>query len=153
MGLSGDWSGTELRNVSPNWSKLVFVGWPSIFSSHPVSSFNHFPGFPYLILPCQDFHANQTYAQSLFPSGHRYVFLPETVVTMPDDLKQKRGISIGDVGVLTRYSDFAFAFIIFLPADHPYNKNKTPDSFYPLVPLKESEVCTSVDYFPRGSAM
>jgi hypothetical protein len=81
------------------------------------------------------------------------LFSPETIAEVPNDFKQKRGISIGDVGVVTRNSDFAFAFNIFLPADHPYNKNKTPDSFYPLDPLKESEVCTSVDYFPRGSVI
>lgn len=42
---------------------------------------------------------------------------------------------------------------IFFSGDHPYNKSKPPDSFYPLDPLKESEVYTLVDYFPRGSVV
>ncbi|KIM44525.1 hypothetical protein M413DRAFT_55813, partial [Hebeloma cylindrosporum] len=68
-------------------------------------------------------HANQTYARSFFPSGHGYaLFVPETMVPVPDDFKQERGISIGDVGILTRQTEFAFMFNIFLPADHPYNK-------------------------------
>ena len=64
-----------------------------------------------------------------------------------------RGISIGDVGILNDDSEFVFAFNIFLPADHPYNKNKTPDSFHPLDPLEETEICTSVDYFSRGTVI
>ncbi|KIM44527.1 hypothetical protein M413DRAFT_51481, partial [Hebeloma cylindrosporum] len=96
----------------------------------------------------------QTYARSFSPSGHGYpLFAPVTMTPMRDDFKKQRGISIGDVGILTRYTEFAFLFNIFLPADHPYNKGKTPDSFYPLDPLKESEICTSVDYFPRGSVV
>ena len=135
-------------------SCIPFVSWPSVFSFHSVSSFNHFPGFPHLILPRKDFHANQTYARSFFPSGHGYaLFSPVTITVVPDDFKRQRGISIGDVGILTRHSDFAFVFNIFLPADHPYNKGKTPDSFYPLEPLEESEICTSVNYFPRGSVV
>ena len=71
---------------------------------------------------------------------------------MPDDFTATRGISMGDVGILSEDSEFVFAFNIFLPADHPYNKN-TPDSFHPLDPLEEAEVCTSVDYFPRGTVI
>ncbi|KIM44528.1 hypothetical protein M413DRAFT_355425 [Hebeloma cylindrosporum] len=128
-------TGTELREVS-------------------ISSFSHFPGFPRLILPRHDFHANQTYARSFFPSGHGYPLCqPNTVARVSQDFKQNRGICIGDVGILTRRTEFVFMFNIFLPADHRYNKDRTPDSFYPLDPLKDSEICTSVDYFPRGSVV
>ncbi|KIM44595.1 hypothetical protein M413DRAFT_67201, partial [Hebeloma cylindrosporum] len=73
------------------------------------------------------------YASTLFPSGHGYpLYIPETVVTyLPTEFRKIRGISIGDVGVLNSKNRFEFAFNIFLPADHPYNQNRTPDPFIP----------------------
>ncbi|KIM44605.1 hypothetical protein M413DRAFT_39241, partial [Hebeloma cylindrosporum] len=64
------------------------------------------------------------YAALLFASGHGYpLHYPETVVShLPADFRKIRGISIGDVGVLSNSNQFLFEFNIFLPADHPYNK-------------------------------
>ena len=58
--------------------------------------------------------------------------------------------SIGDVGVLSPGNQFISAFNIFLPVDHPYNMGNAPESFIPLKPLQESEICTTAHYFPRG---
>jgi len=117
-------------------------------------NFEHTPGFPHFILRRNYPYPSETYASSLFASGHGYAtFIPETITPVPDDFKARRGISIGDVGILSEENDFIFAFNIFLAADHPYNKGKTPDSFRPLVPLNESEICTTVDFFPRGSVI
>ena len=89
-----------------------------------MPGFNHFPGFPHLVLPGKPSYANQTYARSLFASGHGYaLFTPVNVSYVPEDFTATRGISIGDVGVLNEDSEFLFAFNIFLPADHPYNKD------------------------------
>ena len=55
--------------------------------------------------------------------------------------------------MLSNENQFLFAFNIFLPADHPYNKDHTPESFIPLNPLNESEISTTVDYFSRGSVV
>ncbi|KIM44603.1 hypothetical protein M413DRAFT_47205, partial [Hebeloma cylindrosporum] len=64
------------------------------------------------------------YASLLFASGHGYpLYYPETVVThLPTEFRKICGISIGDVGVLSKSNEFLFAFNISLPADHPYNQ-------------------------------
>jgi len=72
------------------------------------------------------------------------------MLELDDDFRNTRGISIGDVGVLSPGNQFIFAFNIFLPVDHPYNKSNAPESFVPLNALQDSEVCTTADYFPRG---
>lgn len=54
---------------------------------------------------------------------------------------------------IRRLSKCDISFNIFLPADHPYNENHTPDSSFPLDPLDESEICTTVNYFPPGSVI
>lgn len=120
-----------------------------------VSVFGHLPGFPHFMRQHNPSFPDKTFASSLFASGHGYaLFSAQTVVGhLPDDFKKIRGISIGDVGVLSNMNEFLFAFNIFLPADHPYNKNNTPDSFSPLDPLNESEICTTVNYFPPGSVI
>jgi hypothetical protein len=41
------------------------------------------------------------------------------MLELDDDFRNTRGISIGDVGVLSPGNQFIFAFNIFLPADHP----------------------------------
>ena len=87
----------------------------------------------------------------MFAAGHGYpLFYPDTILELDDDFRNTRGISIGDVGYLSSKNQFIFLFNIFLPADHPYNKANVPESFVPLNPLEDSEICTTADYFPRG---
>ncbi|KIM37501.1 hypothetical protein M413DRAFT_448552 [Hebeloma cylindrosporum] len=101
-----------------------------------------------------DFIPHQSYARSLFPAGHGYpMYDAATVSKVPEDYKKVRGISIGDVGVLADDGQFIFAFNMFLPSDHPYNKGNTPDNFSPLEALDESEVHTVDEYFPRGAVV
>ena len=116
-----------------------------------VSVFGHVPGFTHFISQRNPSNADKIFASSLFASGHGYaLFYPETMLELDDDFRNTRGISIGDVGVLSPGNQFIFAFNIFLPADHPYNKGNAPESFVPLDPLQDSEICTTTDYFPRG---
>ena len=72
------------------------------------------------------------------------------MLELDDDFRNTRGINIGDVGFLSSKNQFIFLFNIFLPADHPYNKENAPGSFLSLSLLQESEICTTTDYFPRG---
>ncbi|KIM37486.1 hypothetical protein M413DRAFT_448532 [Hebeloma cylindrosporum] len=125
--------------------------------AHKVSTdscaFNHFPGFPRFVRNIRHFVAHQSYAHSLFAAGHGYpMYDTGTVSIVPKDY-HSRGISIGDVGMLSDDGEFLFAFNIFLPSDHPYNEGKTPDSFAPLEPLDESEIHTMDEYFPRGAVI
>ncbi|KIM37483.1 hypothetical protein M413DRAFT_448528 [Hebeloma cylindrosporum] len=118
------------------------------------SAINHFPGFPYFVRNIRHFPPHQSYARSLFSAGHGYpMYDASTATSVPGDYKNVRGISIGDVGILSTNGQFIFAFNIFLPAGHPYNKGNTPDSFSPLEPLDESEIHTVHEYFPPGAVV
>ncbi|KIM44633.1 hypothetical protein M413DRAFT_358136 [Hebeloma cylindrosporum] len=115
------------------------------------SIFGHLPGFTHFISQRNPSNPDKIFASALFASGHGHaLFYPETILELDDDFRKTRGITIGDVGVLSPDNQFEFAFNVFLPADHPYNKGNTPDSFLPLSPLQESEICTTPDYFPPG---
>ena len=114
------------------------------------SIFGHVPGFTHFISQRNPSSPDKIFASSLFASGHGYpLFHPDTM-QLDNDLRNTDGISIGDVGFLSVENQFIFLFNIFLPADHPYNKANAPESFLPLNPLQESEICTTADYFPRG---
>ncbi|KIM37482.1 hypothetical protein M413DRAFT_448527 [Hebeloma cylindrosporum] len=115
---------------------------------------NHVPGFPHFVRNIRHFVAHQSYVRSLFAAGHGYpMYDTGTVSEVPEDYTNIRGISIGDVGVLSNHGEFVFAFNLFLPPDHPYNKGNTPASFSPLEPLEESEIQTVDEYFPRGAVV
>ena len=65
---------------------------------------------------------------------------PEPNRTLPDAYR-RRGITIGDVGILTPFGGFDFMFNICLPADHPINQQGLPEGFSPLFPpLQPSDV-------------
>ena len=127
----------------------VFTAYALIFPI-PVSVVGHVPGFTHFISQRNPSSPDKIFASSLFASGHGYpLFYPDTM-QLDDDFRNTRGISIGDVGFLSVENQFLFLFNIFLPADHPYNKDHAPESFLPLNPLQESEICTTAHYFPRG---
>jgi hypothetical protein len=45
---------------------------------------------------------------------------------------QRNGISIGDVGIISRPGVFEFLFNIFHPADNPINRGRVPGAFVPF---------------------
>ena len=55
---------------------------------------------------------------------------PGTFDNLPREYR-RRGISIGDVGILD-YKTFLYFFNIFLPASDPINAGKVPHNFEPL---------------------
>jgi hypothetical protein len=69
---------------------------------------------------------------------------------LPVDYR-KKGINIGDVGIVYRAGYFDFLFNIFLPADHEINLGRVPSGFIPLDRSKlEKAIRTSVVYDERG---
>ena len=52
---------------------------------------------------------------------------------------QRRGVSIGDVGIFTSDGGFDFLFNVCLPAGHPNNPDELPEGFSRLV-LRDSDV-------------
>ncbi|KAF8970066.1 hypothetical protein BDZ97DRAFT_1954248 [Flammula alnicola] len=68
------------------------------------------------------------------------LWVPEPNTELPLQY-QRRGISIGDVGIITDYGGFDFLFNICLPRDDPINAEDVPEHFAPLKPpLRPSDV-------------
>jgi len=68
------------------------------------------------------------------------LWIPEPNDRLPIEYRRK-GICVGDVGIITDYGGFDFMFNICLPHDHPINPDDLPDSFVPLYPpLKSTDI-------------
>jgi hypothetical protein len=70
--------------------------------------------------------------------------------TLPS-VYRRRGIAIGDVGILTAFGAFDFLFNICLPADHPINQQGIPEGFSPLFPQLQSSDIHRLMAFPPDS--
>ncbi|KIM47217.1 hypothetical protein M413DRAFT_23455 [Hebeloma cylindrosporum] len=68
------------------------------------------------------------------------LWIPEPNDRLPIEYRRK-GICVGDVGIITDYGGFDFMFNICLPRDHPINPNDLPDDFISLrPPLKSTDI-------------
>lgn len=79
--------------------------------------------------------ANETYTRGLFPKGHGYpLWDPEPDDNLWTHLREywDKGVSIGDVGIITPHGTFDYLFNICLPADDPVNLGRTPPDFLPI---------------------
>jgi len=65
------------------------------------------------------------------------MWITEPSTTLPKAYR-RRGIAVGDVGILTAFGAFDFMFNIFLPADHPINQQGLPEGFSPHSPQPQS---------------
>ena len=66
------------------------------------------------------------------------LWIPGPSMTLPLEYRRV-GISIGDVGIINPSGEFSFLFNLFLPADHPINRGKVPESFSPLHPSEAED--------------
>ncbi|PBK66352.1 hypothetical protein ARMSODRAFT_856095, partial [Armillaria solidipes] len=64
--------------------------------------------------------------------GHGYpLWIPEPDYSLPDAYRDK-GVSVGDLGILTEDGGFDFLFNICVDADGPVNQGHVPPQFEPL---------------------
>lgn len=88
--------------------------------------------------------ANEVYARRLLPKRLGYpLWYPEPSSALPSSYRE-RGVSIGDLGLVTSMGSFDFLFNICLPAGHPINEGRTPQHFE-VVDVVESR---DVNIFP-----
>ena len=74
------------------------------------------------------------------------MFFPEPSITLPVAYR-RRGIGIGDVGIITASGGFDFMFNICLPANHAINLGGVPEGFEPLSPeLHSGDIHRHMDY-------
>ncbi|KAF9048915.1 hypothetical protein BJ165DRAFT_1463513 [Panaeolus papilionaceus] len=67
------------------------------------------------------------------------LWIPECSLNLPVE-KQKEGIAIGDVGLITSSGGFSFLFNITLAADHPFQPTEMPDGFKPIPAPKPRDI-------------
>ncbi|KAF9009655.1 hypothetical protein BDQ17DRAFT_1323192 [Cyathus striatus] len=71
----------------------------------------------------------EVYIKKMYKLKHGYpLWYPQPDRDRPVEYR-RRGVAIGDVGVITFNGGFDFLFNIWLPASHPINPNNLPDDF------------------------
>jgi hypothetical protein len=99
--------------------------------------------------------ASETYQRLLLPKGEGVpLYFPDLYDSLPTACRE-RGVSIGDVGIVTEDGSFDFLFNVCLPRDDPVNDGRTPESFQ-MVTLNQSIDFGARDNgscFPRGSSV
>ncbi|KAJ7931197.1 hypothetical protein B0H13DRAFT_860183 [Mycena leptocephala] len=93
---------------------------------------------------------SQLYSRLLLSKGAGYpLWLPEPYDDLPLEYKE-RGVSVGDVGVITNDGAFDFIFNICLPRDHPINSVGVPEDFE-VVPLGDGDIRRAPRHYSPGS--
>jgi hypothetical protein len=73
--------------------------------------------------------ASEVYARLLLPKRLGFpLWCPTPDCNLPDEYR-KKGVSIGDVGILTADGQFDFLFNICVPSDDPINHYGVPEGF------------------------
>jgi len=76
--------------------------------------------------------SNEIYDHHLWLKGRGFpLWIPEPNKRLPLTYR-KRGINIGDVGVITPSGGFFFFFNICVPSDNPINPCRLPEGFAPI---------------------
>ena len=89
---------------------------------------------------------NEIYERLLRRKGRGFaLYVPQPNRRLPIAY-QRKGICIGDVGIITPDGGFSFLFNICAPRNHPINPHTLPEDFSPLQPtLTDMDVVE----FPR----
>ena len=82
------------------------------------------------------------YEQHLKLKGRGFpLWIPQPNLRLPIPYRAK-GVSIGDVGIITAFGGFDFLFNICRARDDPINPEELPDNFAPMYPpLNPTDVC------------
>lgn len=76
------------------------------------------------------------------------LWIPEPSNSLPIEY-QRKGISIGDVGILTDSGSFDFLFNVYLPQGNPgnpINPEEMPEEFFPLVSPRPRDISRHMEY-------
>jgi hypothetical protein len=84
------------------------------------------------------------------PSGIGFpLWFPEPGRRLPSEYRTK-GVSIGDVGLITPDGAFDYLFNIYLPRGDPVNINGVPENFLPLETWSPSDIHEVEFVYPPG---
>ena len=93
---------------------------------------------------------SQVYSKLLSGKGHGYpLWIPEPNENLSHEYRQ-RGVSIGDVGIITPDGGFDFLFNVYLLANNPIHINGVPEGFLKL-DLDQGDVFKQSYMHPPGA--
>jgi len=95
--------------------------------------------------------SNEIYERHLWLKGRGFpLWIPEPNKRLPL-VYRKKGINIGDVGIVTPSGGFSFLFNICAPSDSPINPRLLPEGFAPISPPLDTLDMIEFDEFKPGS--
>ena len=85
---------------------------------------------------------NEVYETHLAPHGRGYaLWIPEPNQNLPLPY-QRKGVQIGDVGIIKPSGAFSFIFNIRVSRDDPVNPRSLPEEFVPIhPPIDQIDIC------------
>ena len=97
--------------------------------------------------------ASETYQKLLLLKGHGLpLYFPDLYDSLPAACCD-RGVTIGDVGIITDDGSFDFLFNVSLPSSDPINIGRTPPSFQMVVLNESIDLGSRQCGFPRNSSI
>jgi hypothetical protein len=126
-----------IQSVITNLPHNVALPTPSTGASKPSHIDHSAPTPNKQVLSTTTDSASDTYSRLLLSKCHGFPLWhpePEPCISLPVPKEyQDRGVSVGDVGILTPTGAFSFLFSACLPHDHPVNDRRVPQDFEPFV--------------------
>ncbi len=99
-----------------------------------------------------DPRAHAIYTKLLLRRGHGYpLWIPESDYNLPDVYCDK-GVSVGDLGILTDDGGFDFLFNVCAEADDPVNQGHVPPQFQPLR-ISSSHAIRKIPFHRKSSSI
>ncbi len=99
-----------------------------------------------------DPRAHAIYTKLLLRRGHGYpLWIPESDDNLPDVYRNK-GVSVGDLGILTDDGGFDFLFNVCAEADDPVNQGHVPPQFQPLR-ISSSHAIRKIPFHRKNSSI
>lgn len=95
--------------------------------------------------------SNEIYERHLWLKGRGFpLWIPEPNQRLPR-VYRKKGINVGDVGIITPSGGFSFLFNICVPNDNPINPRLLPEGFEPISPPLDALDIIEFNEFKPGS--
>jgi len=94
---------------------------------------------------------NEVYESLLEPKRRGYaLWIPAPNKNLPLPY-QRKGVEIGDIGIITPDGNFSFLFNICVPRDDPINPRSLPQDFVPIQPPIDPIDIRKLAVFQEGS--
>ncbi|KAJ2923136.1 hypothetical protein H1R20_g13958, partial [Candolleomyces eurysporus] len=91
--------------------------------------------------------SNTIYERQLLQKKHGFpLWIPHPNVRLPKSYTDK-GVSVGDVGIITPHGAFDYLFNVCLHAEHPNNSGQLPEGFVPLL-IQQKDIAEHPEHGP-----